>query len=222
MEALKLLYSTLWSDRSKERFEMILEPLQAMTQLALLSFYPVGTKVSISENVLHIQEPSWSQGVRRSYNSDKKEDLMFLFGVITRFHKFYSEMKDKSKEHMELFNLLLELSKTGIKNLVQTYERNETTHLTQTLKMYISIIDNPTAFSMVETATDKQQRANIDTVFKQITELYDEEYYFVILYNLRLIKKDSLNYIHYSHSIHTGMTPVNKKLMKWISDNIVF
>ena len=222
MEALKLLYSTLWSDRSKERFEMILEPLQAMTQLALLSFYPVGTKVSISENVLHIQEPSWSQGVRRSYNSDKKEDLMFLFGVITRFHKFYAELKNKSEEHLELFNLLLELSKTGMKNIVQTYERNETTHLTQTLKMYISIIDNPNAFSMVETDSDKQERANIDTVFKQITELYDEEYYYIILYNLRLIKKDSLNYMHYSHSINAGMTPVNKKLMKWISDNIVF
>ena len=49
---LKLLYSTLWSDRSKERFD-VLEPLQAMTQLALLSFYPVGTKVSTAENVLY-------------------------------------------------------------------------------------------------------------------------------------------------------------------------
>ena len=80
---------------------------------------------------------------------------MFLFGVITRFHVL-RRTKNKSEEHLELFNLLLELSKTGMKNLVQTYERNETTHLTQTLKMYISIIDNPNAFSMVETDLDKQ------------------------------------------------------------------
>ena len=146
MEALKLLYSTLWSDRSKERFEMILEPLQAMTQLALLSFYPVGTKVSISENVLHIQEPSWSQGVRRSYNSDKKEDLIYLFTVIKRFHKFYGFLKEKGNKMTELFNTLVENSKIGIDNLVKTYSDSETNHLTQTLRMYKSLLDKPDAF----------------------------------------------------------------------------
>ena len=40
----------------KERSDMILEPLQVMVQLGLLSFCPIGTKVSVSENLLHLQQ----------------------------------------------------------------------------------------------------------------------------------------------------------------------
>ena len=41
---------------NKERSDMILEPLQVMIQLALLYFCPVGTKVSVSENILHLHQ----------------------------------------------------------------------------------------------------------------------------------------------------------------------
>ena len=47
MEALKTLYHLFYSDR-KERVEMVLEPLQAMTQLAIMTYCPVGSKLSIS------------------------------------------------------------------------------------------------------------------------------------------------------------------------------
>ena len=40
--------------QQKERQDMILEPLQVMIQLSLVSFCPLGTKVSISNNILHI------------------------------------------------------------------------------------------------------------------------------------------------------------------------
>ena len=38
----------------KERSDMILEPLQVMIQLALVSKCPIGTKVSVCNNILHI------------------------------------------------------------------------------------------------------------------------------------------------------------------------
>ena len=79
MDTIKLIASVGSNfDRSKERFEMILEPLQAMIQLALLSYCPIGTKLSISENILIIQPPGWGQGLKRKYNSDKKNDLALL------------------------------------------------------------------------------------------------------------------------------------------------
>ena len=79
METIKILYNALISDRSKERFEMILEPLQAISQLAFLSYCPVGSKLSISDNILFIQD---LDGVKQfgSYYPDKKEDLIYLFG----------------------------------------------------------------------------------------------------------------------------------------------
>ena len=36
MEALKAIYIAIMGDKNKERFEMILEPFQAIVQLALL------------------------------------------------------------------------------------------------------------------------------------------------------------------------------------------
>ena len=92
MEALRFIYSTLLQERNKkERFDMILEPLQAIIQLALLSVYPTGTKLSILNNILHIQEPGWNQGVVRSYYYDTKDDLnvltpMFLLGTKSDIH----------------------------------------------------------------------------------------------------------------------------------------
>ena len=63
------------------------------------------------------------------------------------------------------------------------------------------------AFSMVETDSDKQERANIDTVFKQITELYDEEMYYIILYNLFHFSRNRFFELYsLLHSINAGMT----------------
>ena len=73
------LYHLMKRDKKKERFDIILEPLQAITQLALLSVSPKGSKLTISNNLLAIQQPGWFQGLLRSYNQDMKEDLFFLF-----------------------------------------------------------------------------------------------------------------------------------------------
>ena len=59
MEALKAIYVAVMGDKNKERFEMILEPLQAIIQLALLSYCPIGSKLSISDNILCIQSPGY-------------------------------------------------------------------------------------------------------------------------------------------------------------------
>ena len=45
----------------KERSDMILEPLQVMTQLAILSHSPIGTKVSVSNNILQLHPPTFWQ-----------------------------------------------------------------------------------------------------------------------------------------------------------------
>ena len=56
-----------------------MDPLQVMVQLALLAYCPVGTKVSVSDNILQLQFPTMLQGVWRWYNHDGKDDLYYLF-----------------------------------------------------------------------------------------------------------------------------------------------
>lgn len=219
METLKLLYSTFTYDRTKERFEMILEPFQAMTQLAILAYFPTGSKLSITHNLLQIQEPYWTQGVIRKYNADKKDDLVFLFSVIKRFYHFYGFLQTKNNKTKLLFDTLIELCKEGLDKLIQTYSKSDTANLTQTLKMYKALLDKPDAFNIPETDTEIK---NVDDIFKQIVSIYEDSHFIIILNILTLMKKNPENYVNYLNSVNFVMENVNVKIKKWICDNIVF
>jgi hypothetical protein len=100
MYSVNFIYGALTS-KKKERFAIILEPLQAILQLALLSFAPVDSKLTICNNILYIQIPNWNQSVMRTYNNDSKNDLFYLFNVFIRFNKFYQHLKsiNNKKNH---------------------------------------------------------------------------------------------------------------------------
>ena len=225
MEALRTFYCLFMADKKKERFDMILEPMQAIIQLSLISFCPIGSKLSISNNLLNIQIPSWSQGVMRSYNQDRKDDLFFLFSVISRFNKFYAYLNSKPDEIADLFELLIELSKSGIDKIIQTYSRGESAHLLHTLKMYRTLLDKPDAFSIKSSnsANEKgETHDDIDDVFFKITDLYSEEHFKIILNLFSLIQECPEDYMTYMAALNSAMEPINRKIKKWINDNIVF
>ena len=90
---IQLLYKTISGSKKKERFETILEPLQALIQIGFLSYYPIGTKLTIQNNILYIQAPTYSQSLTRWYNNDTQEDLFYLFNIFCRFKKFYTDEK---------------------------------------------------------------------------------------------------------------------------------
>lgn len=133
--------------KPKERFETILEPLQAVLQIGLLSFYPIGSKLAIHNNILTVQGPGYTQQVRRWYNNDKKEDVFYLYNVFSRFHKFYKHLLEDAGtgtgENRKLFLLLIDLAKIGINNLTRTYNLTDKIHILHTLQMYKGMLDNP-------------------------------------------------------------------------------
>jgi len=135
---LQIIYKTFYGNKKKERFETILEPLQAVIQIAFLSYYPIGSKLTIQNNILHIQAPCYSQSVTRWYNNDTQEDLFYLFNIFCRFKKFYTDVK---VEHSKLFDLLISLAKKGINNLIRTYNQTDKTHVLHTLHMYKNMLD---------------------------------------------------------------------------------
>ena len=129
--------------KPRERFETILEPLQALLQIGFLAFYPIGSKLAIHNNILTIQEPGYTQNVRRWYNNDKKEDVFYLYNIFSRFNKFYKTVLSFGGENAALFALLNELAKTGINNLTRTYNQTDKIHILHTLQMYKGMLDNP-------------------------------------------------------------------------------
>jgi hypothetical protein len=135
--------------KPRERFETILEPLQALLQIGFLAFYPIGSKLAIHNNILTVQAPGYTQHMRRWYNNDKKEDVFYLYNVFSRFNKFYKTVLAgagagaATGENAALFALLNELAKTGINNLIRTYNQTDKIHILHTLQMYKGMLDNP-------------------------------------------------------------------------------
>ncbi len=93
---LKFAYS-LVVGKKREKLDYILEPMQAMLQLSLLAFCPVGSKLTIQDNLLYIQLPGVSQGIIRFFNDDAKEDLYYLFNVFRRFISYYKFLQSSPK-----------------------------------------------------------------------------------------------------------------------------
>lgn len=249
METLIKLSSYIKPYKKKERFETILEPLQALTQLALLSYCPVGTKLSVSNNLLTIQSLSWNQSFIRSYNSDTRDDIFFLFSVIQRYNKFYSYFKTKGGIYSELFHTMIELSNNGIDNLILTYSNTNQHQLLHTLRIYKVLLTKPDAFiveenKIINNSTKKTSTSssmfkpeildenvnlkvnenidNIDEIFIKITKIYTDSH-IQLLYNIfNILRDDSVNYETYIKSINTIFNPINENIKKWISENIIF
>ena len=222
------LYNFIKGERKKERFDIILEPLQAVTQLALISFCPKGSKLTISNNLLSIQEPTWFQGLLRSYNHDGKEDLFFLFNAIIRFNKFYIFMKHESDEFCDLFDLLIQLSKRGIDKLLQTYSTTEQPALLHTLQLYRVLLDKPNLLTDHEETEINRRHGlnttsnNMDDIFINICKIYSSHEYIILYQSLILLEKNTEHYDIYLQGINTMLSPSYNKIQKWISDNIVF
>ena len=218
MEGIKALYHVMRNDRRKERYEMILEPFQALVQLSLLSFCPVGSRLAISNNLLSIQTPSIATSITRSYYQDCRDDLVYLFSVITRFHKFYSYMREEDGELQRLYALLIDLGKKGLERIVQTYANSGHGSLIQQLRMYKAMLEYPdTQLERLEYTP----RDDIDDIFIQIRELYEVQHMSIVLSVLELMKATPSEYAPYMVAINAAMQPSCVRIQKWIHQNVI-
>lgn len=143
LEGLRGVLKLFNNNTRKEKLDFVLEPLQAMTQLAFLSFSPVGTKLTIHDNLLCIQMPTLSQGFIRYWNEDTKDDLYFLLNVFRRFLIYYDFLKT---DFPELYRLLIHYGQRGLDKLIQTYANADKVSLLHSLKMYKLILKNSEFF----------------------------------------------------------------------------
>ena len=198
--------------QQKERQDMILEPLQVMIQLSLVSFCPLGTKVSISNNILHIQKPTISQGVVRWWYGDNKDDLYYLFHAIRRYYLWY-----KSSDN-PIYKYILTNAIKGIDCLINTYKNTKLTTITTTLQMYKNILDleNEELFKTEDAAV------NLDSVFQNITELYEQKILAVVYNIIKIMETDEndQNIDFYFQAIHNFLSPTNLKIQQWIRDKL--
>lgn len=208
----------------KEKTDMILEPLQSMVQLALLSISPIGTKIAIYDNILHIQNPSVVQPIARWYYADKKDDLYFLFQVIKRFMKWYGPKATNSPISADLYRLLVTMTIRGLDNLVVTYEKCESMALVQIIRLYQSILQNENEIAEIESLElNKRDNKNIDEVFENILTLYDQDTINIIHHSLLLLQneKSDEHIKNYIDGLNLMMAKINGIIKHWIKTNLL-
>jgi hypothetical protein len=215
--SLKGIYDYFSTKKKREKLDYILEPLQAMTQLSMMAYCPVGTKLTIYDNILTIQQPGISQGVIRYFNEDSKEDLYYLMNVFRRFFTYYSFMLENEKTKI-LFNLLVSNAIAGIDNLLKTYTNSDKVNVLHTLQMYKVVLSNPDFFNNNNMNNDD---LNIDKIFIKIVDIYDKEEYSIIYNLLVLLDKYPNMYDSYISGINSIMDTKHKKIKEWIDKNIL-
>ena len=197
----------------KEKSDMIIDPFQVMIQLSLLNHCPIGTKVSISNNILYLQRPTVFQGIMRWYNSDNKDDLYYLFQAFRRFVTWYNVKDDK------IIKYILGQGISGINKLIQTYEKCEKPSIVQTLKLYQKVLS-----TYPNSLLDIDNNNLNDSSFKKICEIYNDNYYRVV-YNSSIIIEKEKNESHkmeYIKGIEQFLSPVYYKIRNWINSNLTY
>ena len=212
--------------KSKDKVDCILEPLQSMLQLAILSISPIGTKLTIHENILYLQSPVVTQPIIRWYYSDKKDDLYFLYSVIKRFIKWYNpHINNDSPLNSKLYELIVKMSIEGLNNLFKTYSTCESNTVIHVIQMYKNILElNNDKILTDECIIDNENnKINIDEVFIHIIDIYD-----IILldtiYHILLLLTNETEYEAYSNMI-SGFNLIleksNQQIKQWIKCNLI-
>ena len=223
--SLKMLYSTFVYNKQKDKIDMILEPLQSMIQLALLSVCPIGTKLRIKENILYLQMPNIAQPLIRWYNADKKDDLYFLYAVIKRFITWYnSALNAKSIMSLELYQLIITMSIEGLNNLFKTYTVSDSNTVIHVIQRYKNLLEYNNDKIMIEDyIVDGENRINIDEVFEKIISIYDENILQVIYYSLLQAQAEAeyMNRNNVIDGLNMILNKYNLIIKEWIQLNLV-
>ena len=205
---------------------MILEPLQAMIQLALISICPIGTKLRIQENILYLQTPTFTQPISRWYNSDKKDDLYFLYTVVKRYMKWYNPaLNKKSPLSADLYQLITTMAKEGFDNLFKTYSSSDSNTVIHVIQMYKNLLEyNNDKILVDEYIVDvEKNKVNIDEVFERIIDIYDPHILQITQHTLLMMQEenDPSNQGHHLDGLNQMFMKYNKAIKEWIKVNLI-
>jgi hypothetical protein len=220
---IKTLYNSLFYKSSKDKTDMVLEPFQAIVQLAILSLCPIGTKLTIQENILYLQLPNVIQPISRWYNADKKDDLLFLFQVIRRFIKWYNPRNNTSSPiSIELYRLIVGMAVQGLDKLIKTYNSVDCNTITQVVNMYKNLLQTHDNQDIDKLFSDNG--LNMDEVFQRIISLYNDMTINIINNFLLLISNetDDTCLLDFIEGFNLIIKKTNTMIKNWIKENLIF
>ena len=131
MHSLKCVFQ-----KKKER-NVIIDPFSCLVKLSLIKYLDEGTKVSIYQNRLNFNSPSYAQGIIRFMYGDNREDLHNILLPIQKCVEWY--WNEKNDDIVYMFNNAV----LGLKFLKNSYSAYAT--IQHTIDYYIICIILPIA-----------------------------------------------------------------------------
>jgi hypothetical protein len=156
----------------KKEKNLILEPLTVIFKLAILKYKPPNTKLSIRDNGIVYQEPSYDQGFIRMMEGDTREDLHNLYHPILKSIEWYSYND---------YKFLYDECITGLNILNSVYDRNST--IRHTISHYISVIE-------MNDSEKIREDVNINPIIDKLKEIWTTDEIQSAISLLKLIQED--------------------------------
>ena len=157
----------------------ILDPLTCLVRLAILSFKPSGTKISVASNSISYNEPSLFQGILRWTYGDNREDLHNLFNPIKKVIEWYNLALPEIRS-------ICEFAIKGIELLMSSY--NSQSIICHSLEHYIHILNLALSTSIKDEDLTQSKYFMRETHGKEPNKIFnslDDKHYNRIYINFR-------------------------------------
>ena len=203
----------------------VVDPLQAIVSLAVLNFLESGTKVSVRNYQLVIDEANMYQGLVRWWCKDTRESLHSLFNAIRRFN-IWEEMYSLPEGFAEL---LRKNAAEGVEKLQETYLRNDNyteankdKYVVDMLGMYKKMIANKSAENGFNQSQEKDM-SEIDRVFCAVTKIpqKNEKDLLYVLFKTIMSSNENSEKKVFVQALETARKPSQIRVNNWITKNMV-
>jgi len=166
----------------------ILDPLSVIIKLAILSKKKTGCKISVSDNIVYIQEVGIFQSFVRYVFKNNKVDIQYLYNPIELACANFLN-KESIKNNKNIKNLFINAQK-GLESLVETYKNY--TIITHTLYMYYNIIANYLGDMYNDKLFIKDNISNIynDELVKKLNAIWSTDRIKIVLNMVDFIDND--------------------------------
>ncbi len=156
------LVNYLTNLKNKEDKNIIIDPMSCLIKLSILKFCPVGTKISIGDNMITILDPGLLQGAVRFIKGDGREDLHNLYIPLIKSIEWYY---DKLKSDSEI-KTLFDFSINGLEILKTSYPINST--ICHTLDLYIHHLTTKQTNTLYDKDLKLEENNKIHDYLKQL------------------------------------------------------
>jgi hypothetical protein len=152
--------------------EILLDPLGCVLRLGMLSFQPIGTKISLHNNRIILIPPNNLQGIIRWANGDQKTDLHNIKEPLIKYIQWYNEQP--------FFEYISNKAIDGLRQLQDTYSINHL--MVHSIEHYILILTKKADY------INESSKLKPNPLEDSLKDIWSEDDFILILTLMRKIE----------------------------------